>query len=203
MSDKEKLRFLLHVIIPAACCIVLGFIPFGRIIFNPHMTVFQIIISGLLASLFLAMLKITSMKNSLAVIFVVILLVEIFITKPAGLPYVIRDISYFGALLVSVFIFYKKIYQKSLPAFYPLYSLIVFAAIFAACLSIFLLYKSFETGSSFGADFIYLPFQILIYSIIGLGIGAGTFFADKYLPLQKIIPEEANGEAEDSENGDE
>ncbi len=85
MNDDTKFRFVLHILIPAACCIILGYIPFGKMIFNTHMTVFQIIVSGILASLFLAVLKFTSIKNSLAVIFVVILLNEVFITKPAGL----------------------------------------------------------------------------------------------------------------------
>jgi hypothetical protein len=193
MNCDKKFRLVLHIIIPAACCIVLGFIAFGGMIFERHMTMFQIIISGILASLFLAVLKFTSMKNSLAIIFVVILFEEVFITKPAGMDYIIRDAAYLGSLVISVLIFYKQIYKKAAPSLYPLFSVITFAVVYAVCLTIFLLYKSLEYGSSLGSDLFYLPFQILIYSIIGLGIGAGTFFADKYLPLIITEPEESAG----------
>ncbi len=97
-------------------------------------------------------------------------------------------------MVISVLIFYKQIYKKAAPALYPLFSVIDFAVVYAVCLTIFLLYKSLELGSPLGSDLFYLPFQILIYSIIGLGIGAGTFLADKYFPLIKAVPEKTGGE---------
>jgi hypothetical protein len=185
MEDKEKLKFLLHVAIPVSCCIAAGYISFGNIIFMPHMTAFQIITSSLMGTVFLTSLKITSIKNSLAVLFVLFILHETLLIQPSGLDYVIRDVVYFTALSLSVYYFYDKIYLKKPSALYPLYSALVFAVVFLFCLTVFLAVKSFDLGVSVTTNYYYIPVQILINSLIGLGLGTGTFLADKYLPLKK------------------
>jgi len=194
MEDKEKFKVLLHVIIPVTCCIAAGYILFGNIIFKRHMTAFQIITSSLMGSIFLASLKITSIKNSIAVLFVLFLLHEALLIQPSGFNFVFRDIVYFSALLLSVYYFHLKIYLKKPTALYPLYSALVFAVVYLICLSAFLAVKSFDAGVPITANFYYIPFQVLINSLIGLGIGAGTFFADKYLPLKKNVLEKTEEE---------
>jgi len=194
MSVKEKLRFLLHVIIPAACCIILGYIIYGNAIFMPKMTTFQIIITGLMGSLFLASLKVTAFKNSVGILLIIFVLNSFFITKSIQAQNLFADIVYYAALFLSIYFFYTKFYMKKSPSFYSLYMTLSFALIYSIGLIAYFAARNFNFGVPLSSGFRIVFIQILINVLIGLGIGTGTFFADKYLPLQKIIPDEAYGE---------
>jgi len=185
VDEKEKIKFLLHVLIPVGCCIIPGFILYPEYIFKPYLSTFQIITTAFIGSVFLASLKITGIKNSIGIFLIFAVLNSMLLTKPDESGYVLRDIFHYAGLLFSLYFFFRIIYSKSPPALYPLYSAVIFAVVFFIAISILSVLKSIKMDEPLSYYLETVIFPVLIDILIGFCIGVGTFIADRYLPLKK------------------
>ncbi len=184
MSTKEKIKFLLHIIIPVIICIIPGYILYPEYIFKPYLSTFQIITTAFIGSVFLASLKITGIKNSVGIMIILMVLNSMFLTKPVESGNISRDLFHYAALFLSLYFFIRVIYSKTPPALYPLYMAVIFAAAYFAAIAILFLLKAGEKDESltFLSAAVY---PALIDSIIGFCLGLGTFITDIYFPFKK------------------
>ena len=185
MDNKEKTKFLLHVFIPVIICIIPGYILYPEYIFKPYLSSFQIITTAFIGSVFLASLKITGIKNSIGIFLIFAVLNSMLLTKPDESGYVLRDIFHYAGLLFSLYFFFRIFYSKSPPALYPLYSAVIFAAVFFIAISILSLLKSMKMDEplTYYLETVFYP--VIIDTIIGFCIGIGTFIVDMYLPFKE------------------
>ena len=190
MSTKEKIKFLLHIIIPVIICIIPGCILYPGYIFKPYLSTFQIITTAFMGSVFLASLKITGMKNSIGLLIILMVLNSMLLTKPMESGNVTRDLFHYAALFLSLYFFFRVIYLKTPPALYPLYMTIIFAAVFFAVITILSLLKSIKMGAPLTYYLSTAAYPALVDAMIGFCLGLGTFIVDMYLPLKKEISDD-------------
>lgn len=186
MNNKGKTKFLLHVVIPVILCTILGFILYPAYIFKPYLSTFQIITTAFIGSVFLASLKITGIKNAIGIFLIFAVLNSMLLTKPVESGYILRDVFHYAGLFFSVFFFFRLFYSKSPPALYPLFTAVIFAAVFFIAITILSLLKSVNRGESllYYIETVFYP--VVIDTLIGFCIGVGTFIADRYLPMKNI-----------------
>jgi hypothetical protein len=196
MNEKEKIKFLLHVLIPVVCCIIPGYFLYPLYIFKPYLSTFQIITTSFIGSVFLASLKITGIKNAIGIFLIFAVLNSMLLTKPVESGYVLRDAFHYAGLLFSIFFFFRIFYSKSPPALYPIYTAVIFAVVFFIAILILSVLKSINRGEplTYYLETVFYP--VIIDTIIGFCIGVGTFIADRYLPLK----EKTAGETEEAVN---
>ena len=203
MDEKEKIKFLLHVLIPVVCCIIPGYFLYPLYIFKPYFSTFQIITTAFIGSVFLASLKITGKKNAVGIFLVFAVLNSMLLTKPVESGYVLRDVFHYAGLLFSIIFFFRIFYLKSAPALYPVYTAVVFAVVFFIAILILSVLKSVNMGEPLTYYFETVFYPVIIDTVIGFCIGVGTFIADRYLPLKKNtageVKEEINKEKAGSE----
>lgn len=196
MNEKEKIKFLLHVLIPVVCCVIPGYFLYPLYIFKLYLSTFQIITTAFIGSVFLASLKITGMKNAIGIFLIFAVLNSMLLTKPVESGYVLRDAFHYAGLFFSIFFFFRIFYSKSPPALYPIYTAVIFAVVFFTAILILSLLKSINRGEplTYYLETVFYP--VIIDTIIGFCIGVGTFIADRYLPLKK----KTAGETEEAVN---
>jgi hypothetical protein len=185
MDEKEKIKFLLHILIPVVCCVIPGYFLYPLYIFKPYFSTFQIITTAFIGSVFLASLKITGIKNAIGIFLIFAVLNSMLLTKPVESGYVLRDIFHYAGLLFSVFFFFRIFYSKSPPALYPIYTGVTFAVVFFIAILILSVLKSVNMGEPLTYYLETVLYPVAIDTLTGFCIGVGTFIADRYLPLKK------------------
>jgi hypothetical protein len=203
MDDREKIKFLLHVLIPVVLCMILGYILYPAYIFKPYLSTFQIITTAFIGSVFLASLKITGIKNAVGIFLIFAVLNSMLLTKPDESGYVLRDIFHYAALLFSIFFFFRLFYSKSPPALYPIYTAVIFAVVFFIAILILSVIKSINLGEPLTYYMETILYPVAIDTLIGFCIGVGTFIVDRYLPLKKKITDEVNAAVDKEKAGSE
>jgi hypothetical protein len=203
MDDREKIKFLLHVLIPVVLCMILGYILYPAYIFKPYLSTFQIITTAFIGSVFLASLKITGIKNAVGIFLIFAVLNSMLLTKPDESGYVLRDIFHYAALLFSIFFFFRLFYSKSPPALYPIYTALIFAVVFFIAILVLSVIKSMNLGEPLTYYLETILYPAAIDTLIGFCIGVGTFIVDRYLPLKKKITDEVNATVDKEKAGSE
>lgn len=185
MSNKEKIKFILHIIIPVIICIIPGYVVYPQYIFKPYISTFQIVTTAFMGSVFLASVKVTGIKNSIGILIILMVLNSMLLTKPVDSGNVSRDLFHYAALFLSVYFFFRVIYTKTPPALYPLYMTVIFAASYFSAIAILFLLKSTEKSMPLNDFSLAVVFPALVDAMIGFCLGLGTFINDSYLPLRK------------------
>ena len=179
MEKKAELlsRKVISYILPSACGMLMGFIFFKGMIFQPHVTLFQFVIVSIEASIIFNILKDTNLKNSIAAVFVIFLVNSFFTYSFHSLGYLLRDLLYILAVFFSVYFFFRIFYLKFKTYFYPLVFGILFLLLhFIVDLTLMIIYAVPEFWRR-------LNNQVTIASLIGVGIGLGIFINDTIIPL--------------------
>ncbi len=187
--SKKVISYLL----PAVCGMLMGFIFFRGMIFQPHITLFQFVIVSVEASILFNILKDTNLKNSIAAAFV-IFLVNSFITKSFfSWGYLLRDLLYILAVFFSVFLFFRVFYISFKPYFYPfVFGILLLFLHFLVDLTLMIIYAV--------PDFWRLiNIQVTIASLTGVGLGTGILINDVLIPRLKEKGDKEIEEENDTE----
>ncbi len=190
--EKENSKILSTVLITLfglLGSIVIGFVFFGSNIFVPKNYAFQFVTNGFFGSFFFSLLIYhTKREQVFGIVFLFLLDFTLLLGKAVSLiPYLIRDILYLSALLLSIFLYSKYLKKNPQLKFY------------LRSFSLVLIYGALNTifGAMvylINAEFIFPPFNFLLLLIeigvlIGLGIGLGC---DLYLQNKERILELLN-----------
>ena len=186
-------RKVISYILPSAFGMLMGFIFFKGMIFQPHVTLFQFVIVSIEASIIFNILKDTNLKNSIAAVFVIFLVNSFFTYSFHSLGYLLRDLLYILAVFFSVYFFFRIFYLKFKTYFYPLVFGILFLLLhFIVDLTLMIIYAVPEFWRR-------LNNQVTIASLIGVGIGLGIFINDTIIPLLEEKEDETEEEKNDIE----
>lgn len=188
--SSKPTQFLLHALIPVLCSVVLGFIFFGRDIFNQSYTTSQFVNTPIIASVYYFLLVLGNDRNAYAGLFVLLLL-TLFSTHSMTLVFILRDILYVAAIAFAVMVYFKHFRQSArINLFYPaitmsgLYAVtyVIIWEVYLAIVRATDVSAAQEAGTSVVAT-------IAFYGVaIGFAVGGGITVADKILGEMKPVP---------------
>lgn len=184
---------IISYLLPAACGMIMGFIFFKGMIFQPHLTLFQFVIISVDASIIFNILKDTNLKNSIAAAFVIFLVNSFFTESFFSWQYMLRDLLYILVVFFSVFLFFRIFYLSFKPYFYPfVFGILLLFLHFLVDLTLMIIYAV--------PDFWRLiNIQVTITSLTGVGLGTGILINDVFIPRLKEIYSKKIEEENDSE----
>ncbi|MBI3124348.1 MAG: hypothetical protein HYZ10_08080 [Ignavibacteriales bacterium] len=177
MDENTKKAFY-TVLCGFTSCLVFGLLFYGLNIFNTHDIRFQIVLFGLFGSVVYAVMNYRTSKEIIYVAFQFLIITFIVRAKTFSLNTLITDVVLITAIYIAIY-YYKLFTDKNsnLPLFFRAFILLVFFGL-ANVLGVVFLFLIH--GSIFKISMAYLLFYIKIPALIGLALGIGFDFFEKY-----------------------
>ena len=171
--ERSQTQIILSYILPPLCCIIIGFIIFGKKIFEPHVTLFQFVIVPIQASIIFNILKDTNLRNSIATAFVLFIVNPFLTGNSFNWAYLFRDVLLILVVFFSVYLFFRIFYLAVKPYFYPLAFGLLLVFLYFIAISVLLIVHSVPEF------WMYVNMQMMIGGLIGVGLGTGILINDK------------------------
>jgi hypothetical protein len=177
--SKESIKkILFNSLVPIVCCILLGLIRYGWIIFSFHSHSFVFIAYGIIGSLFFFTLRDLGLRQALFVALILAFASEL-LTKPQQSPLrFVSGLLFVAALIISIFVYYKYFYLKNRRSLLnPFVLLFVLVMLFHIVQLGFTLIHPVKLRLTWG--FWFEIFGSLIpTAMTGFGIGIGIWISD-------------------------
>jgi len=175
-------RFILRVLVPIGCSIVIGIVFSQEYVFTRHSPAFQFLWSGTVASMFYYLLIYT--RSSDALLGLILLLFLTFVTTGSTrIVYILRDIFYIGGIGASVFIYFMYFRQHS-PENYA-HPPFMLAGIYAICFIVtsevnLAIIRNFIMENMIGSPVSLASSSAYFGTLIGFAVGSGISINEKY-----------------------
>jgi hypothetical protein len=158
--------------------VLTGYIFFQSDIFFSNLTTFQFVISGALAAIFFTLLRFTSLRNTIAIYFVVCLFAGGLILNSFRMEVLFRDTLYYLIIGYAVYLFFRYSYNTDVVWNRPL-QLAGYFAVLNILITVILLFINNQLPKLLNALTINLSISFLVGLGLGLGIEAGNYFLEK------------------------
>jgi len=168
-------EFLIRLILAAAGIILIGYIFFQSAIFSTHSNKFQFVEMSFIGGAFYLFLMFFSKRNALAAYFVLCFFLHVFIPVPNTLAYIARNIMYFTAVGIAIYVFWKYPFTGNHARITRPLQLAGLLAISAIPDTIILTLIM----NSWGAFWYWLYIKCALMCLIGLGLGIGIEAGEK------------------------
>jgi hypothetical protein len=166
-------------LVSIACCVVIGLIVFQWRVFNPFFWNSQLIMFGIIGSVFFYTLRINR-RNAFAVLLVLFVVQIGLLFRHLHTVTLLRDFIFFATLAAVLYIFFISFYTKTVR--YRNLQPLVLATLFAISFSIATLILGLLDETLFHPLWYSLPEAILTNAkyefLVGLGIGLGILLLD-------------------------
>lgn len=186
----KSVQFILHVIIPVVCSIIIGFILCGMDIFNPNYHTFQFIDTPIIASVFYFLLVLGKPKHAWVGLFFLLVL-TIFMVHSTTAILIARDLFYVAAIGAAVLLYVK--YFKQGAHFNYLYPAITMAGLYSTAYITtrvihFVILRSLGY-SAVHETVLSVASTPAFYGVtIGFAVGGGITIADKLFGVMNPSP---------------
>lgn len=166
-------------LVSIVCCFVVGLIVFQGRVFNPYFWTSQLIMFGIIGSVFFYTLRINR-RNAFAVLLVLFVVQFGLLLRHIQLAMLLRDVIYFSTLATALYIFFVSFYTKTVR--YRNLQPLVLATLFAIAFTIATLALAlldFVMFHSLRSNLFYAIETNAKYEfLVGLGIGLGVLLLD-------------------------
>jgi hypothetical protein len=170
-------------------CLILGAAVYQSLVITPHYPSFQILLYGLIGSLFFFSLQI-NVRNSFAFLLVMFVLQTGFLTRPYGPVYLARDALFVGAVGAALYVFHIFFYRSTLQlrSLHPLVLGTMFVLSFSIATGLLELIAELPSGFSMRRFLWALQINAVNGFVVGLAIGLGILMIDNgYVTLGRIV----------------
>jgi hypothetical protein len=189
-TDAEVVsEVLCKSLVSVVFCFILGSALYQSPLYNIHYPGFQIVIYGVLGSLFFYSLQI-NIRNAFAVLLVMFVLLSGLLTKSYRLGFLTRDALFVSAVGAAVYIYFESFYRRSLQfrRLHPLVLGTTFVLSFSVVTAIAELIGPSASGYSGKRLLWALQINATNGFVVGLGIGLGILVIDNgYVTLARIL----------------
>lgn len=170
-------------------CLILGVAFYQWLLFNIHYPSFQIVLYGILGSLFFFSLQV-NVRNSFALLLVMFVVQSGLLTRSFRLGLLTRDIVFVAAVGASIYLYFIAFYRRTLQLrhLHPLVLGTMFVLAFSLATVILELIERRIPGLSGGRLLWALQINAINGFLIGLGIGVGILMIDNgYVTWTRIM----------------
>jgi hypothetical protein len=170
-------------------CLILGAAVYQSLVFSLHSPSFQIVLYGLIGSLFFFSLQI-NVRNSFALLLVMFVLQTGLLTRSSRLVYLARDALFVGAVGAALYIFFVSFYRSPLQLrrLHPLVLGTIFVLSFSVATGLLELIAELPNGFSMKRLLWALQINAVNGFLVGLGIGLGILMIDNgFVTLGRIV----------------
>ena len=183
LLSSKTVQFVLHVIIPVICSIIIGFMLCGVEIFDQHSITSVFIQTPIIASVFYFLLTLGKPKGTYVGLFVLLVLTFI-VDHPTTSVFIFRQLIYFIEIVIAVFLYFKYFRQRANTNYF--YTAVTLSGLYATiCLTISQVHVS--AFKLLGLDdgritaWTLATHSAFFGAAIGFAVGGGFTIADKLL----------------------
>jgi hypothetical protein len=168
--EKQFREIILHTVVTALCCILLGLIVYQGSVFNRTHYAFQFVTFGIAGSLFFHTLRLANVKVALFVM-AGLILIQIFINRSADFWLVVRDLLAGISLGSAIYLFFANYYthKKVQGVMTPITLGALLAATNLAVTIVLVLINGVPILQSYPSILV----NVMLGFLVGCGIGAG------------------------------